>query len=295
MSIIIPTTELKDKICIVTGANTGIGKNTVLGLASTGASVILVCRDLDRGENAKKIIEEKTGNKSLYLYQADLSSQESIRELVATINTNFDSIDVLINNASLLSRNETFTQDGFEVQLAVNYLAYYLLTRLLLPQLKKRSPSRIINVASNAHFRAKLDLDYLEHHRSFSKPHIYSKTKLADILFTYELSRRLKSNKILVNALHPGVVATNMLADYFRIPRVLKYITRFISLSPAGGAQTSLYLATSAEVVGITGKYFVNKGMRKSSQQSYDKSVAKRLWDISAQFTELPPGLTEII
>jgi NAD(P)-dependent dehydrogenase (short-subunit alcohol dehydrogenase family) len=288
-------TVIKNKICIVTGANTGIGKNTALGLASAGASVILVCRNLDRGEIAKNIIEEKTGNKSLYLYEADLSSQESIRELVAKIKANFDAIDVLINNASLLSRYDTFTEEGFEVQLAVNYLAYYLLTRLLLSQLKKGSPSRIINVASNAHFRAKLDLDYLVHHRSFSKPHIYSKTKLADILFTYELSRRIKSNKILVNALHPGVVATNMLADYFRIPRILKYILRLISLSPVDGAKTSLYLATSAEVVDITGKYFVNKQIRASSQQSYNQSVAKRLWDISAQFTELPHDLTGFI
>jgi NAD(P)-dependent dehydrogenase (short-subunit alcohol dehydrogenase family) len=276
---------MKDKICLITGANTGIGKEIATGLAALGATVLMICRNKKGGLTAKDEIQKKTGSEDLHLFFADLSIQQEIRRLVKEIQAEFKSLNVIINNASLLSHKQIFTPEGFESQLSVNYLAYYLLTRLLLPQLENGAPARVINVASSAHFRATLDLDFLKKYRTFSPPHIYSKTKLADIFFTYEFARRLDNKNVTFNACHPGVVATNLLADYLMLPRFSKFFLRLFSVSPERGALTPLFLAASPQVVSITGKYFVKQVEHRSSKSSYDINTAKKLWNISAAFT----------
>lgn len=280
------TDPMKGKTCIVTGANTGIGKATALGLAKMGATTVMVCRSRERGEAALGEIKRESGNDAVSLVLADLSSQAAIRHLAREFTSKHTALHVLINNAGIIPRKRTVTEDDLETQFAVNHLAYFLLTNLLLDRLKASAPSRIINVSSRAHGGRFIPFDDLQSERSYSPTRVYGWTKLANVLFTYELARRLEGTRVTVNCLHPGVVATKILADH--MPGGLRFVAKMIGLSPEEGAQTSLYLATSGEVEGVSGKYFVNRRVAQSSKASYDKAGASRLWQVSAELTALP-------
>ncbi len=280
------TVPMAGKTCILTGANTGIGKATALGLAKMGATVVMVCRSLERGEAAMAEIKRGSGNDSVSLLLADLSSRAAIHRLAADFKAKYPNLHVLINNAGIIPKKRTVAEDGLETQFAVNHVAYFLLTNLLLDQLKASAPSRIINVSSQVHNGASIDFDDLQSERSYSPTRVYGWTKLANVLFTYELAHRLEGTRVTVNCLHPGTVATNMLADY--MPGGLRFLAKMIGVSSEEGAQTSLFLATSPEVEGVSGKYFVNQGAVHSSKASYDKTAARRLWQVSAELTGLP-------
>lgn len=277
---------MNGETCIVTGANAGIGKATALGLAKMGAKVVMVCRSRERGEVALAEITRESGNDSVSLLLADLSSQTAIRNLAADFTATYPSLHVLINNAGMIPKRRTVTEDGLETQFAVNHLAYFLLTNLLLDKLKASAPARIINVSSKVHERASIDFDDLQSERSYRPTSVYAWTKLANVLFTFELARRLEATRVTANCLHPGPVATNLLADY--MPSVPRFMMKIIAHSPQNGAQTSLYLATSPDVEEVSGKYFVNQESALSSKASYDRTAARRLWEVSAKLTGLP-------
>ena len=275
------------KICMVTGANDGIGKATALGLAILGATVVMVCRSREQGEAALAEIRRKSGNDYISLLLADLASQDSIRDLAENLKAQPGTLHVLINNAGIISRQRLVTVDGLETQFAVNHLAPFLLTNLLLEVLKSSAPARIVTVASDMHRGANIDFDDLQSERSYRPTQVYSETKLANVLFTYELARRLQGTKVTANCLHPGMVATKLLADGIGIPRALMSTTRLMGSSPEKGAKTSIYLATSPALEGVSGKYFVKQKAVESSKISYDDSLASRLWKVSAELTGL--------
>lgn len=270
---------------MVTGANGGIGKATALGLANIGATVFMVCRSRERGEAALAEIKEQSSNEHIFLLVADLASQAEIRQLAEDFKRQHSRLHVLVNNAGIVPRKRQLTVDGFETQFAVNHLAPFLLTNLLLDVLKSSAPARIVTVASNMHRGATMDFDDLQSERSYGPVRVYCRTKLANVLFTNELARRLQGTGVSANCLHPGVVATNLLADAMGMPRALKSTTRLIGSSPDKGARTSIYLAASPEVEGISGKYFVGQKAVESSKVSYDEKVASRLWRVSAELT----------
>ncbi len=272
---------------MVTGANSGIGKATALALAQMGATVVMVCRDRGRGEEAKSEIITKSRNNAVDLLQADLSSQQSIRQLVENFQHHYTQLHVLVNNAGATFPGRRETVDGLEMTLAVNYLAPFLLTNLLLDVLKASSPARIVNVSSNSHEAGYIQMDDLqaEHYRPMR---VYGQSKLAVVLFTYELARRLEGTGVTVNCLHPGFVATHFgqrdVGPAFRL--LVKLIGSF-GTSPEKGAKTSLYLASSPDVEGITGKYFVKSIPRRSAAISYDESLQRQLWEQSVKLVNL--------
>jgi NAD(P)-dependent dehydrogenase (short-subunit alcohol dehydrogenase family) len=275
---------MKDKVCIVTGANTGIGKVTARSLAEAGATVVMVCRDKQKGEAARDEIKQKTGNQKVELMLADLSSQAQIRKLAEDFKARYNRLDVLVNNAGVYLPKRTLTEDGLETTFAVNHLAYFLLTNLLLDLLKQSAPSRIINVSSAAHHYGKVEFDNFQGEREYKGFPAYSNSKLENILFTRELARRLAGTGVTANALHPGAVSTNI---FRRLPKPIEWLIKAFTLSPEKGAETSIYLATSPEVEGITGKYFEKKREARISAIAQDDDLARRLWDESARLTGL--------
>ena len=278
--------DMSNNICIITGANSGIGKATALGLAKMGAHIVMVCRSEERGLVAQEDIKTQSGNQSIDLLLADLSSQQEIRDLVTEFKQKYSQLHVLINNAGIILPKRTFTVDGIETVFAVNHLAPFLLTNLLLDVLKASAPARIITVSSRTH-SGKIDFDNLQMEKRFSLFKSYGQSKLGNILFTYELARRLDGTGVTANCLHPGGVRTNFGKDLTGIFRIGMIVAGRFLKSPKKGARTSIYLASSPDVEGVTGKYFMAKKEVKSSKISYDESVAKRLWDISAELVKL--------
>ncbi len=276
---------MEGKICMITGVNSGIGKATAKGLAEMGATIIMICRNKERGEKAQKEIIELTGNKEVDLFLCDLSSQESVRKLVEEFKNKYQYLHVLINNAGVMLSKRTLSVDGVEMNFAVHHLAPFLLTNLLLDILKKSAPSRIINVTSAAHRMAKMDFDDLQsENKKYRLFKVYGVSKLAAMLFTYELSRRLENTSVTVNAVHPGVVNTNLSRDHSAFSRGF---AKLFFKSPEKGAETSIYLASSIDIEGVTGKYFIKKEPKESSEESYNEEYAKRLWEISVDMTRL--------
>ena len=275
---------MNGKICLITGANAGIGKVTALALARKGATVVMVCRDRTRGEAACADIKQLSGNPNVELLLADLSSQAQIRTLAAEFKSRHERLDVLLNNAGLYMATRTLTADSIETTFAVNHLAYFLLTHLLLDVLKQSAPARIINVSSGAHKRGKIDFNNLQGEQSYSGVYAYSNSKLANILFTRELARRLAGTNVTANCLHPGVVATHI---FHSTPKVIDWLVQMFAMSPENGAQTSIYLASSPEVAGVSGKYFYQQQEKMPRPAALDDEVAGRLWTVSAQLTGL--------
>jgi NAD(P)-dependent dehydrogenase (short-subunit alcohol dehydrogenase family) len=280
------TALLTGRRCVVTGATRGIGRATAEALVRSGATVVLVCRRLPDGEEVSRELARRAAEPP-EVVAADLSSQASIREAASRIRERHSELHVLINNAGIFTRRRELTADGLEQQFAVNHLAYFLLTNLLLDRLKAGSPSRIINVSSGAHGGAVLDFDDLQGERGYDGNEAYSQSKLANILFTYELARRLQGTGVTANCLHPGVIATKLLADYMGVPLARGTLARTFGARPEKGAETIVYLASSSEVEGVSGKYFVNKNPVASSRESYDEAAARRLWETSERLTGL--------
>lgn len=279
--------NLKGRVCLITGANAGIGKATAFGLAQQGAEVIMVCRNQQRGLAALEEIKNRSGQESLHLFVCDLSSQATIREFAQAFSSQFKKLHVLINNAAVIPLTRSLTEDGIEAQFAVNHLAYFLLCNLLFGTLRAGAPSRVINVSSAAHFGVTLDFDDLMSEENYDSTDVYSKTKLANVLFTYELAQRLTGTNITANCLSPGVVATDLLNDCMKIPRWQRTLHNTLGVSPERGAETPLYLAASPQVEGVNGRYFENHQAARSSAFSYNRTAARRLWKISAQLTGL--------
>lgn len=290
-----PSRTLDGQVCMVTGATDGIGKETARALADMEATVIVVGRNRQKSIATINEIRQEADNTDVEYMLADLSAQVQIRRLAEEFKTRYDRLDVLVNNAGgfFMSRQES--EDGIEMTFALNHLGYFLLTNLLLDVLIDSAPARIVNVSSDAHERAEANFDDLEGEESYGGWSAYGQSKLANLLFTYELARRLEGTGVTVNALHPGFVATNLGADNFGwfgslIRRIMNAV---VGKSPEEGAQTSIYLASSPEVEGITGKYFVKRRPRRSSEASYDAEAARRLWETSAEMTGVPADLPE--
>jgi len=278
--------DLTGLVCVVTGASRGIGRATAEGLAELGATLVLVCRGADDGSDVAAGIIAAGGHPPTVVL-CDLSSQASIRLAAAEILGRWPRLHVLVNNAGVLLRTRETSVDGFEMQFAVNHLAYFLLTNLLLGALKAGAPSRIVNVSSGAHQGGRIEFDRLQSERRYDPIRVYSMTKLANILFTHELTRRLEGTGVTANAVHPGVIATRLLATYLDVPLVGAAIARAFGRVPERGAETSIYLAASPDVAEISGGYFVNQQESRSSPASYDEATARRLWDVSARLTGL--------
>ena len=278
---------MKGKTCLVTGANSGIGKYTSIGLAELGANVVMVCRDSERGRAARDEIILATGNEAIDLLIADLSLSKSIHQLADTVLSRYERLDVLVNNAGAYIGRRTLTPEGLETTFALNHLGYFLLTNLVLDLLKSSAPARIVNVASSAHQRSRIDFDDLMGERSYAAFRAYGQSKLANIMFTYELARKLEGTGVTVNCLHPGVVATNFAQRDGGMVGFLVKTFSFLLRRPAKGAETAVYLASSADVDGVSGRYFIDKKEVRSSAVSYDESAARRLWQVSEELTGL--------
>jgi len=282
--------SIEGKTCIITGASSGIGKASAEQLASMGAHVVMVCRSPKKGERAKAEVEAKSGSKSVELMQADFASLASVRAFADDYVKNHDSLDVLLNNAGVARPLRSLTTDGFETTFQVNYLSHFLLTNLLLPILEKNTPSRIVNVSSVAHYGGHLNFDDLQMEKGYGVMRAYSQSKLALVLFTHELARRLQGTGVTANCLHPGAVATNIWGDWLGPAAFLGKVTRLFMLSPKKGARTQVYLASSPEVEGVSGEYFEFHGRKQSSAESYDQGMAERLWNASTKMVGLPPN-----
>jgi NAD(P)-dependent dehydrogenase (short-subunit alcohol dehydrogenase family) len=278
---------MTDKTCLVTGANSGIGKETALGLARMGARVVLVCRNPEKGGQALADIRRQTGSPQLDLLVADTSSFESVRALAAQVRERYPRLDVLINNAGAAVPSRRLSADGIETTVAGNYLGAALLTFLLLDLLKSSAPSRIVNVSSEAHRSARLDLNDLQfEQRKYSPIGAYGQSKLLMNAFTFELARRLQGSGVTANCLHPGVVATNIVpSDAPRIFKIIFAAMKPFLLSPKRGAETSLYLASSPEVASISGRYFVKSKPAVSNALSCDPKVQASIWRWTEELT----------
>jgi NAD(P)-dependent dehydrogenase (short-subunit alcohol dehydrogenase family) len=276
--------QTRGKLHLVTGANAGIGKVTALKLAESGATIVMVCRDRQRGEAARDEIKQKSGNPNVELMLADLSSQAQIRRLANDFKATYDRLDLLVNNAGLYLPKRTLTEDGLETTFAVNHLAYFLLTNLLLEVLKSSAPSRIVNVSSGAHHYGKVEFDNLQGEREYKGFAAYSNSKLENVLFTRELARRLAGAQVTANALHPGAVATQI---FRRLPKPVEWLIKAFTMSPEKGAETTVFLATSPEVEGVTGKYFDKKREAPISLRAQNDELARRLWQVSAELAGL--------
>jgi retinol dehydrogenase-14 len=279
------------KICLITGATSGIGAATIKAIALKDVSIVAVGRNKRKCEKIVRKIKGVSGNDSAGYLITDLSSQQSIREMVERFNRRYRKLDVLINNVGARFLNRQVSADGYEMTFALNHLGPFLLTHLLLGDLKQTTNARIVNVASGAHSGcSRIDFNDLHSEKSYDGKKAYAQSKLAMIYFTYELSRRLEGTGIAVNALHPGAVFSNFSRNNGLISWC-KHITAHLLarniVGPKKGAETSVYLATSPDVEGVTGKYFIGKQPIRSSDVSYDREAARCLWEVSLQMTGL--------
>jgi NAD(P)-dependent dehydrogenase (short-subunit alcohol dehydrogenase family) len=278
---------MQGKVCLVTGATSGIGMVAAQALALQGATVVIVARHAERGTATVHRITQATGNTHVELLLADLSAQAQVRHLAVAFQRRFDRLDVLLNNAGAIFTKRLLSTDGLEMTLALNHLNYFLLTHLLLDTLKASAPARIVNVASNAHHGGQINFADLQGEHHYSGWRAYCQSKLANILFTYELTRRLGGTNVTANTVHPGFVATGFGRNNHGVFGLFIRLAQLTALSPAQGAETLIYLAASPAVAGVTGEYFVKKRSVKSSNASYDQAVARRLWQLSEQMTGL--------
>jgi NAD(P)-dependent dehydrogenase (short-subunit alcohol dehydrogenase family) len=281
------TRPMAGRTVLVTGGTSGIGRETAVGLAVMGAHVAITGRDHGRTEGAAQEIGAAGGGQ-VDLFGADLSSQSEVRRLADEVHQSLARIDVLVNNAGGYWNTRHVTVDGLERTFAVNHLAPFLLTNLLLDRLKQSAPARVVTVSSHAHADGRIDFDDLQGERAYSGARAYNQSKLANVLFTYELARRLRGTSVTANALHPGVVNTSFGAeDPSRVQRLFVPFMRPFMKTPAQGAATSVHLASAPDLERVTGRYFVNSKPKRSSQRSYDEAAAARLWQVSADLVGL--------
>ena len=282
---------MNGKFCLITGATSGIGAVTAKALAAKGATTIIVGRNENKCREMVRRISDATGNHVVDYLAADLSSQKDIHRLTEEFNARYGKLDVLVNNAGAKFTRRLESVDGYEMTFALNHLAYFLLTNLLLDSMKIGRRSRIVNVASGSHGGCPgMNFDDLQCKKQYVGKRAYAQSKLANILFTYELARRLKGTVVTANALHPGGVATGFCRNNGWVGWIKHVGYHFLKgelVGPKKGARTSIYLATSPEVEGISGKYFIDQKPVRSSAASYDEASAKRLWDVSLDLTGL--------
>ena len=277
------------RTALVTGATGGIGKATAAGLASLGADLAITGRDPGRAEAAAREIRAAGGGGRIDVFVADLSAQDDVRRLADEVLRRLPRLDVLVNNVGGYWNTRHVTADGLEHTFALNHLAPFLLTHLLLDRLKDGAPARVVIVSSHAHTGGRMDFDDLQGERSYSGARAYNQSKLANVLFSYELARRLGGTSVTANALHPGVVRTSFgAADPAGVQRLLVPLVRPFMKSPARGAATSIHVASDPGLEKVTGRYFANSRPRRSSRPSYDRAAAERLWQISAHAVGLP-------
>ncbi len=276
------STAMTGRTVLVTGATTGIGRATAVGLATMGAHVAITGRDRGRAEDAAGEIRAAGGGQ-VDVFVADLSSQAQVRRLAGEALGRLPRIDVLVNNVGGYWNTRHVTADGLERTFALNHLAPFLLTGLLLDRLTQGAPARVVTVASAAQAMGRIDFDDLQGERSYSGSRAYDQSKLANMLFSYELARRLRGSGVTANALHPGMVSTSFGAeDPGRIQRLMVPFLRPFMKSPARGAATSIHLASAPDLEQVSGCYFAGSRPRRSSARSYDEDVAARLWEVSA-------------
>lgn len=280
------------KTCVVTGGNSGIGKFTALGLARQGARVLIVSRTEERGRLALEEVRRESGSESVELVVGDLSSLANVRALAAELLERCPELHVLINNAGLWMTERVLTPDGLETTFAVNHLAPFLLTNLLLDRLRASAPARIVNVSSEGHRQGKLDFEDLQAERSFGKIAAYCGSKLMNVLFTRELARRLQGSGVTANSLHPGVVRTNLGSRSSGAIRwVFDWVGPLFFLTPEQGARTSLHVACAPALDGVSGLYFKSSRECTPARAARDDDSAQRLWEVSAELAGLTvPG-----
>lgn len=280
------------KVVLITGGTGGIGKATAIGLAALGARVAISGRDLGRAEAAAIEIRGAAGHQDVDAFSADLSSQAEVRRLAAEVLDAYPRLDVLVNNVGGFWASRHVTTDGLEHTFAVNHLAAFLLTDLLLDRLKASAPARVVTVSSGAQAMGSIDFEDLQGERRYSGQTAYNQSKLANVMFTYELARRLDGTGVTATTLHPGVVRTGFGAeDPSWIFKVLVPLWRPFMKTPEQGAATSIYLASSPKVEGVTGRYFAKGKARTSNKASYDTDAAARLWQVSADLVGLAPSV----
>ena len=280
--------RLMGRVCLVTGATAGIGAVSARELARMGATVVGVGRNPDKCATVGERVKSETGNPQVEFLSADLSSQAQVRRLAEAFKQKYDRLEVLVNNAGAYYLTRQDCVDGIELTFALNHLGYFLLTNLLLDLIKASAPARIVNVSSNAHQSARMDFASLKGGGFYNSWAAYSQSKLANLLFTYELARRLEGTGVTVNALHPGFVASSFAHNNgWLVAWGTKVAQKLAGRTPEDGARTVIYLATSPEVEGISGKYFIDEKVVDSSPVSYDETSAKRLWVVSEQMTGL--------
>jgi NAD(P)-dependent dehydrogenase (short-subunit alcohol dehydrogenase family) len=279
------------KICLITGANSGIGKALALALSGYGAHLILVCRDPARGKSALKEIKEKTGNPHIDLFIIDVSSQQSIRNGVCEIKKKYKKLDVFINNAGVLLFKKIVTEDGIEKMFATNYLGPFLLTNLLKDLLIAGAPSRIVNVVSEGTSKYEIDVDNLMAEKKYNPLKIYSQSKQAEILFTYELASRLKKEKITANCYYPGLVSTHLgkaEKGFRRITfKIFTKLLKFLFIPMKESIKIGLYLALSNKAMKLTGKFLKREKDKIIVKSLYNKDTSKKLWLMSEKLTGL--------
>jgi NAD(P)-dependent dehydrogenase (short-subunit alcohol dehydrogenase family) len=281
--------SMAGRVVLITGATGGIGKATAIGLAALGAQVAITGRDLGRTEAAAVEIRRLTRNPDVRAFGADLSVQADVRRLGAEVLAAYPRLDVLVNNVGGSWATRHVTPDGIEHTFAVNHLAAFLLTNLLLDRLRASAPARVVNVASAAQSSGEIDFADLQAEHGYSERKAYPQAKLASVMFTYELARRLDGSGVTATVLHPGVVNTAFGAeDPGLIFKILVPLMRPFMKTPAQGARTSIYLASSPAVQGVSGVYFADSQPKQTSERSYDEAVAARLWRASAELVGLP-------
>ncbi|WP_437293306.1 SDR family oxidoreductase [Sorangium sp. So ce426] len=270
---------MNGKVCIVTGGNTGIGKETARGLAQRGAKVVLACRDTGRGEAARDDIARSTGRKDVEVIALDLGSKASIRAFGERFRAAHERLDVLVNNAGVWRNSRGTTDDGIEATFGVNHVGTWLLTQDLLPLLKKSAPSRVVVLSSKLHYRGRMDWEDLQfERRKYGTTAAYAQSKLANVLFTKALARRLEGTGVTVNAVHPGVVRTDLMRDY---PKLLTKLFNLFLLTAEQGAECSLHVATAPELAGVTGEYFEKSRIKPAAEAALDEAAQERLWKLT--------------
>ncbi|XP_076353857.1 retinol dehydrogenase 11-like [Tachypleus tridentatus] len=280
--------SLNGKTVIITGGNTGIGKETAMELARRHARVILACRNQEKAKLAAIDIVSSTRNKNVEIMKLDLSSQESVRKFAEEFKRTYDRLDILINNAAVFALPErTLTVDGYEITFATNHLGHFLLTNLLLDLLKKSSPSRIINVSSESHRLGTIRFDNLNSERSYVLDTAYSHTKLANILFTRILANRLAKTGVTTYSLHPGLVCTDIFRHYFGVRKFLaNLLISIYGKTAKQGAQTTVFLAVTPGIESLSGSYFSDCKVTRTSAKAMNMTIAQKLWEVSEEMTK---------
>lgn len=275
---------MNGRVCAITGASSGLGYETALALARRGATVALLCRSQERGEQARAAIAAKTGNEDLHVVHCDHANLDTVRSAAAELLARFDALHVLVNNAGLMLSQRRITVDDLEETFQVNHLSAFLLTDLLRDRLVASAPARVITVSSVAHRAGMVDFDDLQSVRYYDGWSVYARSKLANVLFTYELARRLQGTGVTANTLHPGIVRTGFGHNNGLVMQAFMTVTQLppLAVSSRRGARTQVWLAAAPEVEDCSGRYYVRRRVRSSSRTSHDADSQRRLWDASA-------------